>query len=643
MADEYLGKAVLELTANLAPLTAKLEEGKAEAEGMAKSTAGGFRGGISKAAVVAGAAVGGLVFGLDKSVKAAEDNQAAEAKLAAAFKASGQNIDKYKNQIDAAEQSSAGLGFKSEDVKAALAKLVVATGNGTQAIQALSTAQDIARFKGISLTDASQMLAQTMAGSTRAARTLGIQVVASSTASAKATSWYHAQTQALTQQYGSYSKLTAAQKQQYNAAYASLQQQYKQMSATASVTDKTNTAAKAIDIVNAKLHGQADAFAQTAQGAREKMGAEFQLLEINIGNVLIPVLTKVSLVLASFSEFLVKHATAVKLVIAVLGPLAVAILAIAAATKIWTAVQWLLNDSLLANPVVAIAAGVIALGLALYEAYTHSQTFRDIVLGAFHDVENAVGDVVAVGTDIVNAFGAVVTWFKDNWPEVATLLSGPFAPLVALATNGFGIRDKLIHAFDSILSSLKKAWGAIASGFKDVLSKIGSWFSGIGKIIAAPFDALINAATSGFGLVGAFKSAWDAISRDAGRIFHAVANAIVSVFKSPINAIIELIDAIKLPDGIHIKTWHGIPDGFSIDWTHPFNIPKLAEGGIVSSPTLAMIGEAGPEAVVPLSKGGGMGITVNVSGVVGNERDVAVKIGRELQRLKNRGLDFGLA
>ena len=41
----------------------------------------------------------------------------------------------------------------------------------------------------------------------------------------------------------------------------------------------------------------------------------------------------------------------------------------------------------------------------------------------------------------------------------------------------------------------------------------------------------------------------------------------------------------------------------------------MATGGIVNSPTLAMIGEAGPEAVIPLSRmgqmGGGINITVN--------------------------------
>ena len=42
-------------------------------------------------------------------------------------------------------------------------------------------------------------------------------------------------------------------------------------------------------------------------------------------------------------------------------------------------------------------------------------------------------------------------------------------------------------------------------------------------------------------------------------------------------------------------------------------IPLMAEGGIVNSPTLAMIGEAGAEAVLPLDKMGGMGTTVNIN------------------------------
>jgi hypothetical protein len=54
------------------------------------------------------------------------------------------------------------------------------------------------------------------------------------------------------------------------------------------------------------------------------------------------------------------------------------------------------------------------------------------------------------------------------------------------------------------------------------------------------------------------------------------------------------------------------------------NIPMLAEGGIVTRPTLALIGEAGPEAVIPLNRGGmgAGGITVNVTGGLSTSAEI---------------------
>jgi hypothetical protein len=62
------------------------------------------------------------------------------------------------------------------------------------------------------------------------------------------------------------------------------------------------------------------------------------------------------------------------------------------------------------------------------------------------------------------------------------------------------------------------------------------------------------------------------------------------------------------------------------------NIPGFAKGGIVTRPTLAMIGEAGPEAVVPLSGpnagnfGGGGGLTVNVTGGLATSSEIGQAI-----------------
>ena len=63
--------------------------------------------------------------------------------------------------------------------------------------------------------------------------------------------------------------------------------------------------------------------------------------------------------------------------------------------------------------------------------------------------------------------------------------------------------------------------------------------------------------------------------------------------------------------------------GFSVP-----NIPMLGEGGIVGSPTLAMIGERGPEAVIPLNRGGGMGgnYTINVNGGLSSSAEIGQSV-----------------
>ena len=75
----------------------------------------------------------------------------------------------------------------------------------------------------------------------------------------------------------------------------------------------------------------------------------------------------------------------------------------------------------------------------------------------------------------------------------------------------------------------------------------------------------------------------------------------------------------------------GASFGFNLN-----TIPRLAEGGIVTEPTIAMIGEAGPEAVVPLSGGGVGGINITVENMnVREDKDIKL-IADELYTLIDR-------
>jgi hypothetical protein len=69
------------------------------------------------------------------------------------------------------------------------------------------------------------------------------------------------------------------------------------------------------------------------------------------------------------------------------------------------------------------------------------------------------------------------------------------------------------------------------------------------------------------------------------------------------------------------------------------HVPMFANGGIVTSPTLGIIGEAGPEAVIPLDRmggmGGGMNITVN-AGLVSTPDQIGQEIIQAIQKAQRR-------
>ena len=136
-----------------------------------------------------------------------------------------------------------------------------------------------------------------------------------------------------------------------------------------------------------------------------------------------------------------------------------------------------------------------------------------------------------------------------------------------------------------------------------ILTALYFKFDGVRKIV----DTVFKAITTGV------KFSFDAIT--------GYFEFVMGVYKSIFNGIAKLWNNTIGKLSFSFPSW--VPGlggkGFSVP-----NIPMLAEGGIVTGPTLAMIGEAGPEAVIPLSKMGGMGggITVNVTGGLATSAEI---------------------
>lgn len=100
---------------------------------------------------------------------------------------------------------------------------------------------------------------------------------------------------------------------------------------------------------------------------------------------------------------------------------------------------------------------------------------------------------------------------------------------------------------------------------------------------------------------------------------------VLGVYKTIFNTIAKLWNNTIGKLSFEFPSW--VPGlggkGFSVP-----NIPMLAEGGIVNSPTLAMIGERGPEAVIPLNRAGGMGgnYTINVNGGLASSAEIGQSV-----------------
>jgi len=244
---------------------------------------------VGRGAKLAGVAVaGGLAIGLEKSVKAAMDAESANTRLDVAFKTARLDAGKYKEQVDKLEESGRKLGFTDTDTKTALGSLLVATHNMKKATVDLATAQDVARFKGVDLETATRLLTSAMAGSQRAAKSLGLQVQAVTTEQAKAKHAYDAVKDAINAHYDALGKLTPAEEAQKQRALDNAKAQYDGAKAQAQVNDKQVTAEKVIHLVNKKLHGQSDAYAATAAGGMAQYKAQMDHLEVEIGKQLLP-------------------------------------------------------------------------------------------------------------------------------------------------------------------------------------------------------------------------------------------------------------------------------------------------------------------------------------------------------------------
>jgi hypothetical protein len=230
--------------------------------------------------------------------------------------------------------------------------------------------------------------------------------------------------------------------------------------------------------------------------------------------------------------------------------------------------------------------------------------------------------------------------------EAANTAEGQFKRLgVALSETKESIGAALLPAIEAVLPFLTQM-GDWAAKHPEILLGIGAAIATIAAAIVAvniamalnPFS-LIAIAVVGLGalLVVAYKK-FEPFKKVVDTVFGAMEfwltevtipgiKALLTVFKTVFNGIASIWNNTIGKLKFSIPDWvPGIGGkGFDVP-----DIPMLANGGIVTGPTLALIGEAGPEAVIPLDRmgsmgGGGMNITVN-AGLVSSPASIGQDI-----------------
>ena len=297
------------------------------------------------------------------------------------------------------------------------------------------------------------------------------------------------------------------------------------------------------------------------------------------------------------------------------------------------------------NPVNVIIGAVIATVVDLWQK---SKSFRDDIVSILGNIATIVQKVfLNIVAPIIDTVGKIIMDFVETvlkplwnaWENVFQSIMGLLSDFLKFATPIFstildilgpifklaltllrGVFDMVFAAIRGIIERADKTICERVNNIREFFRNLGEWMEGtFGFKWKNVFETVKNAVKAFRDYVGpiinslevifmgltnfisgVFSGNWRRAWFGVRQIFESIVSGLSHIFKAPLNFMIDGINKflsgigkIKIPDwvpGVGGK-------GFSIP-----RIPRLAKGGIVSASTIANIGEAGTEAVIPLQR-----------------------------------------
>lgn len=275
---------------------------------------------------------------------------------------------------------------------------------------------------------------------------------------------------------------------------------------------------------------------------------------------------------------------------------------------------------------------------ALENAYN---TVVPALKSAWDDLSAALGPIIEQIRDFLTPIVEnIVNFLKENTEVVKVfmaVLAGAAAvamivALVAAFASLFNPVTLIIGAIAAAAAGVAYAWNefetfreVVTGAFEVIKTAVDIWWTTLDWIFQNVFGGMDGLKTAATVLQTAFELSFGAIKTVVMSIYDAI-QSVIGIAQSAIDKVSSVVDAAKNIPGA------GIVSGAlnAIGGIIPF-----ADGGIVTSPTLGLVGEAGPEAIVPLdqlgSMGGGMNITINMP-AGSNGDDIILALEREQRR-----------
>ena len=216
---------------------------------------------------------------------------------------------------------------------------------------------------------------------------------------------------------------------------------------------------------------------------------------------------------------------------------------------------------------------------------TFSQTtVRPIIEGIFSFITQTVVPVILQTiTAAAPSIASIISGVGSVVMTVAQIIGEAIQFLMPIIQTVITV---LLHIGQVVVPAVLAAIGVFAEGISSAINGVKTIFEGVINFITGVFS-------------GDWRMAWEGVKS----IFVGIFNTLGALFKTPINAVIALIN--KTISGINglgldIPDWVPLLGGKSFSINIP-EIPMLAQGGFTNGASIA--GEAGTEAVISFQRG----------------------------------------